>query len=106
MSAIKNDPAQGIRKTFKRAPRVLNCYRCGKRGHIAKECYAGKMFNSNKYSVSNRFRSSKVCERCKKQGHNVNECNNRKPRNACYICGEFHWVFDCPHNQSFKQQEN
>lgn len=63
------------------------CYRCGKPGHWANECYAKTDINGN---VLND-----LCNKCGKPGHWAKECTY-VTNNKCNRCGkEGHWAKEC-----------
>ena len=87
---VKTKPAPKPTPPFKR-----KCYRCGKQGHIARECRAAA-------DVQPRFepRTQMQCERCRLFSHSVTNCRAGPPRRPCY-CGGSHWLYDCPEKQRF-----
>ena len=88
----------------------VECYNCGKKGHLAKEC-RGKSKPKPSFQC---FRcgesshgikdcpqpapnpSSGKCDRCTQTGHLAKDCTTGPPKNPCKVCNECHWRYDCP----------
>ena len=72
------------RKAKQTVQRVTSqsCHRCGKMGHIARDCFTN------------------ICSRCKRPGHVASKCQ------ACYQCGRLgHVAQFCPQNNQYSNQE-
>ena len=71
----------------------MSCYRCGRRGHFASECYA-------KTSVKSSEESEK-CFRCGRTGHFASECYAKtsvksSESEKCFRCGRRgHFANEC-----------
>ena len=52
---------------------AMPCFRCGRNGHYADECFA----RTNKNGKSHRDEDEETCFRCGRQGHWVDECYAR-----------------------------
>ena len=81
---------------------AMPCFRCGRNGHYADECFA----RSNKNGKSLRDEEDETCFRCGRQGHYADECFARTNKNGkslrdeddetCFRCGrQGHWVDEC-----------
>jgi hypothetical protein len=61
-----------------------SCYRCGKKGHIARNCKSAKDFRGK-------------CYRCGKEGHFAKECPTRRAGLKCFKCDSpDHLANKCP----------
>ena len=52
----------------------IRCYRCQRRGHIARDCYSKKSYNKNRNFTKNKINKDYVCWNCGDKGHHINEC--------------------------------
>lgn len=68
---------------------IKNCYKCGKKGHIAKFC------RTNSYNSGNNenYKKDYQCYKCLKNGHRNTDCNEK---NNCIICkNDSHYTKFC-----------
>jgi len=94
----------------KESTRSINCFRCEKPGHFARNCRSSVPFSdrlSNRPLVgSSQSDSSPTpsvkredkCSRCRSAQHKLPQCQAGPPSKPCF-CGAMHWMYDCPHRR-------
>jgi len=95
----ENDDIEQIQKELKETPKENICFRCGRTGHYANECYAkshinGKYFDEESESET-EYEEVWCCEYCNTEFSTENECSkhekycnkSKKQKCVCYRCG-------------------
>ena len=83
----------------------IECYRCHKPGHIARNCRT-VLANQNSPRVQSPADLNMHCERCHRTNHTTAQCKAGPPPTACRACGDNHWYYDCPQKITNQPQQN
>ncbi len=84
------------------------CFKCGKDGHFAKDCYSNK---NNNYNESSEDEVVWCCSYCDKEFEDENKCiyhekncktkQTKSYNNSCFKCGKYgHFASNCWSNKS------
>ena len=64
--------------TSKRDLSKIECYNCGKKGHMSRDCQSARKSSTSKITPkSNKDKSHITCHLCKEKAHYANECPKR-----------------------------
>ena len=105
-------------------PRNIVCYRCGKQGHVARNCRAPtskpavpdpkqnwqqlpppQHYPKKQPPQQQTAVADDKCWRCRKASHIVKTCTAPPPKRPCF-CGGQHWLYDCPQKRQQQNQPN
>lgn len=105
-------------KCSKRVNVAVKCHRCGKVGHIGKECPAppeafhfcyncGKEGHGSEECPEPKVATNyKVCRNCGEMGHFASECTlpKHEVKKPCPVCGKYgHTQEDCPSDMAAEE---
>ena len=70
---------------YKKPTKDKICYRCGREGHYADNCYAKKHINGSYINDYESSEEDEICYRCGREGHYADNCYAKKHINGSYI---------------------